>query len=126
MLVTLDRLEGLRAWRDFLVSSRKSLGARGCPIGSLGSELAEANTDVRARIAASFRAGRTRSAPRCAACKPAASWAALSRASSPRPARPGLVLLKVGEVGGGQALQCHAGQRALSEAAADALAEHHG
>jgi beta-glucosidase-like glycosyl hydrolase len=35
-------------------------------------------------------------------------------------------LLEVGEVGGGQALQCHPGQRALGEAAADALAEHHG
>jgi NAD(P)-dependent dehydrogenase (short-subunit alcohol dehydrogenase family) len=30
-------------------------------------------------------------------------------------------LLEVGEVGGGQALQCHPGQRALGEAAADAL-----
>lgn len=55
MLVTLDSLEGLRAWRDFLVRHQKELGCRGCPIGSLGSELAEADTEARARVAASFR-----------------------------------------------------------------------
>ena len=56
MLVTLDSLEGLRAWRDFLVRHQEELGCRGgCPIGSLGSELAEADTDARARVAASFR-----------------------------------------------------------------------
>jgi AcrR family transcriptional regulator len=56
MLVTLDSLEGLRAWRDFLVRHQEELGCRGgCPIGSLGSELAEADTDARERVAASFR-----------------------------------------------------------------------
>ena len=56
MLVTLDSLEGLRAWRDFLVRHQEELGCRGgCPIGSLGSELAEADADARARVAASFR-----------------------------------------------------------------------
>jgi TetR/AcrR family transcriptional regulator, transcriptional repressor for nem operon len=56
MLVTLDSLEGLRAWRDFLVRHQEELGCRGgCPIGSLGSELAETDTDARARVAASFR-----------------------------------------------------------------------
>jgi AcrR family transcriptional regulator len=56
MLVTLDSREGLRAWRDFLVKHQEELGCRGgCPIGSLGSELAETDADARARVAASFR-----------------------------------------------------------------------
>jgi TetR/AcrR family transcriptional regulator, transcriptional repressor for nem operon len=55
MLVTLDSLDGLRAWRDFLVDHQEQLEYRGgCPIGSLGSELAETNRDARARIAAAF------------------------------------------------------------------------
>jgi TetR/AcrR family transcriptional regulator, transcriptional repressor for nem operon len=56
MLVSLDSIEGLRAWRDFLVEHQKKLDCQGgCPIGSLGSELAEADNDARARVAASFR-----------------------------------------------------------------------
>src|ERR1700741_5069664 len=48
MLVTLDSLDGLRAWRDFLVEHQDKLGCRGgCPIGSLGSELAETNNQAR-------------------------------------------------------------------------------
>jgi len=46
----LSSLDGLRAWRDFVVGYQRSLGCHGgCPIGSLGSELAE--TDARARVA---------------------------------------------------------------------------
>ena len=42
MLAALDSLEGLRAWRDFLVKYQEELECRGgCPTGSLGSELAE-------------------------------------------------------------------------------------
>jgi TetR/AcrR family transcriptional regulator, transcriptional repressor for nem operon len=56
MLVSLDSLEGLSAWRDFLIAHQEQLGCRGgCPIGSLGSELAETDNDARVRVAASFR-----------------------------------------------------------------------
>jgi AcrR family transcriptional regulator len=51
----LDTLEGLRSWRDFLVEHQRSLGCRGgCPLGSLGAELAEIDDAARARVAASF------------------------------------------------------------------------
>ena len=57
MLAKLDSLAGLRAWRDFLVEHQRQLGCRGgCPIGSLGSELAE--IDQRARIAVAGGFGR--------------------------------------------------------------------
>ena len=55
MLANLDTLAGLRAWRDFLVERQRQLGCRGgCPIGSLGSELAEADPGARAAVAAGF------------------------------------------------------------------------
>jgi TetR/AcrR family transcriptional regulator, transcriptional repressor for nem operon len=47
----LDTVDGLRAWRDFLVEHQRRLGCRGgCPIGALGAEVAE--TDAVARLAA--------------------------------------------------------------------------
>jgi TetR/AcrR family transcriptional regulator, transcriptional repressor for nem operon len=56
MLASLDTLAGLRAWRDFLVARQRQLNCRGgCPIGSLGSELAEVDQRARAAIAAGFR-----------------------------------------------------------------------
>ena len=55
MLMTIDGLAGLRAWRDFIVAHQRSAGcAGGCPIGSLGSELADSNPEARAGIAAGF------------------------------------------------------------------------
>src|ERR1700759_4086130 len=61
----LDTVDGLRAWRDFIVEHQRQLGCRGgCPIGALGAEVAE--TDATARQAAAralrrwqgrFRAG---------------------------------------------------------------------
>jgi TetR/AcrR family transcriptional repressor of nem operon len=51
----LDTLEGLRSWRDFLVEHQRRLGGRGgCPLGSLGVELAEIDDAARIRVAASF------------------------------------------------------------------------
>ena len=56
MLARLDTLEGLRAWRDLLVANQRRLNCRGgCPIGSLGSELAETDQRARAAVAAGFR-----------------------------------------------------------------------
>jgi len=47
----LDTMPGLRAWRDLLVDHQRRLECRGgCPIGALGSEVAE--TDAVARVAA--------------------------------------------------------------------------
>ena len=55
MLACLDTLAGLREWRDFLVAHQRALNCRGgCPIGSLGSELAEADPRARAAVATGF------------------------------------------------------------------------
>ena len=56
MLAQLDTVEGLKAWRDFLVAHVRQLGCRGgCPLGSLGSELAETNPTARADVAVALR-----------------------------------------------------------------------
>jgi AcrR family transcriptional regulator len=55
MFARLDTLDGLRAWRDFLVEHQRQLQCvGGCPIGSLGSELAEIDDRARATVAATF------------------------------------------------------------------------
>jgi AcrR family transcriptional regulator len=55
-LANLDNIPALRAWRDVLVGFRKDLKCRGgCPIGSLGSELADTDQRARAELAAGFR-----------------------------------------------------------------------
>lgn len=47
--------EGLRAWRDLVITeaARRS-GQGGCPLGSLGSQLAETDAQARAQVAAGF------------------------------------------------------------------------
>jgi len=56
MLARLDSLAGLREWRDFVVAGqRPGSGRGGCPIGSLGSELAEIDPRARMAVAAAFR-----------------------------------------------------------------------
>jgi TetR/AcrR family transcriptional repressor of nem operon len=48
LLARLDSMDALRAWADLYVSTEEQLGYEGgCPLGSLGSELAE--TDAAAR-----------------------------------------------------------------------------
>jgi AcrR family transcriptional regulator len=55
MLGQLDSLDALRAWRDLLVAyQRKQHCQGGCPIGSLGSELADIDPQARADVAAGF------------------------------------------------------------------------
>jgi TetR/AcrR family transcriptional repressor of nem operon len=50
-----DTIDGLIRWRDFLVEHQRLLGfIGGCPIGSIGSELAELDERARRRVAASF------------------------------------------------------------------------
>lgn len=47
--------EGLRAWRDLMISEAgRADGQGGCPLGALGGQLAEADPDARARVAAGF------------------------------------------------------------------------
>jgi len=49
-------LEGLQAWRDFVIAAQREhhcIG--GCPIGSLGGELAETDPDARAHVAEGFK-----------------------------------------------------------------------
>ena len=52
----LSSLEGLRAWRDWVIEHQRELNCSGgCPIGSLGSELAETDPEARAQVAEGFK-----------------------------------------------------------------------
>ena len=51
----LDSMAGLRRWRDALVEYQRRMQCRGgCPIGSLGSEVAETNPEARLAVASGF------------------------------------------------------------------------
>ena len=51
----LGTAEGMAAWRDMVVAAAGSAGGQGgCPLGSLGGQLAETDPQARARIAAGF------------------------------------------------------------------------
>jgi TetR/AcrR family transcriptional regulator, transcriptional repressor for nem operon len=51
----LGTTEGIRAWRDMVITAARSAGGKGgCPLGSLGGQLAETDPDARALIAAGF------------------------------------------------------------------------
>ncbi len=55
-LDALDSVSGLRAWRDFIVEHQRQLQCRGgCPIGSLGAEVAETDNEARMAVAGGFR-----------------------------------------------------------------------
>jgi AcrR family transcriptional regulator len=55
VLTAIEGLDGLQAWRDMIVAHQGSTGCRGgCPIGSLGSELADADEPARRDVAAAF------------------------------------------------------------------------
>jgi len=55
VLARLNDMASLRAWRDFLVEHQRRIHCiGGCPIGSLGSELAETDEPARLSVAASF------------------------------------------------------------------------
>jgi TetR/AcrR family transcriptional regulator, transcriptional repressor for nem operon len=54
-LAAIDGIDGLRAWRDMIVSIQRDAGCRGgCPLGSLGSELAELDHNARCDVAAGY------------------------------------------------------------------------
>lgn len=55
-LENLDSLPGLRAWRDLIVDHQRRLHCRGgCPIGTLGAEVAETDEAARIAVAQGFR-----------------------------------------------------------------------
>jgi TetR/AcrR family transcriptional regulator, transcriptional repressor for nem operon len=52
----LSSLNGLRAWRDWVIEHQRELNCSGgCPIGSLGGELAETDPDARAEVSDGFK-----------------------------------------------------------------------
>ncbi len=52
----LSSLDGLRAWRDWVIEHQRELNCSGgCPIGSLGSELAATDPEARAQVARAFK-----------------------------------------------------------------------
>ena len=54
-LAHLDSIAALRTWRDVLVGFRRQRRCHGgCPIGSLGNELSDADPRARAEVAAGF------------------------------------------------------------------------
>ena len=55
LLSHLDSVEALRAWRDLLVGLQRRLNCQGgCPIGTIGAELAETDPHARAEVAEGF------------------------------------------------------------------------
>ncbi len=55
VLATVEGIDGLRAWRDLIVSVTEDAGCQGgCPLGSLGSELAELDHVALHDVAAGF------------------------------------------------------------------------
>ena len=51
----LSSLNGLRGWRDWVIEHQRELNCTGgCPIGSLGSELAETDPEARAQVSDGF------------------------------------------------------------------------
>lgn len=52
----LSSLDGLRTWRDWVIEHQRQLNCSGgCPIGSLGSELAETDPEARAQVSDGFK-----------------------------------------------------------------------
>jgi AcrR family transcriptional regulator len=51
----LGTIDGLRAWRDLVIeNARRTKGKGGCPLGSLGVQLAETDPDARTHVATGF------------------------------------------------------------------------
>jgi AcrR family transcriptional regulator len=55
ILAAIDGTDGLRAWRDTIIAITDAAGCQGgCPLGSLGSELADLDHAARHDVAAGF------------------------------------------------------------------------
>ena len=59
-LEALDSLPALKAWRNAIVRLNKATRGKGCPVGSLASELANDSEPARKRLADSFSIWRDR------------------------------------------------------------------
>ncbi len=59
-LESLDSLPALKVWRDAIVRLNKAAQGKGCPLGSLASELANDSEPARKRLANSFSIWRDR------------------------------------------------------------------
>ena len=59
-LAALDSLPALKAWRDAMVRLNEAAQGKGCPLGSLASELANESEPARERLADSFSIWRDR------------------------------------------------------------------
>ena len=59
-LESLDSLPALKAWRNAIVRLNKAARGKGCPLGSLASELANDSEPARKRLADSFSMWRDR------------------------------------------------------------------
>ena len=59
-LEALDSLSALKTWRDAIVRLNEAVESRGCPLGSLASELANDSEPARERLADSFSMWRDR------------------------------------------------------------------
>ena len=52
----LGSVEGVQAWRDMVITAAERVQAKGgCPLGSLGGQLAESDPEARSLIAAGFQ-----------------------------------------------------------------------
>lgn len=55
LVIQLDSMEALRTWRDAIVQLQNKRQCRGgCPIGSLASELSDADPEARSELASGF------------------------------------------------------------------------
>ena len=59
-LEALDSLSALKTWRDAIVRLNEAVESKGCPLGSLASELANDSEPARERLADSFSLWRDR------------------------------------------------------------------
>jgi TetR/AcrR family transcriptional regulator, transcriptional repressor for nem operon len=59
-LETLDSLPALKAWRNAIIRLNEAVQSKGCPLGSLASELANDSEPARERLADSFSMWRDR------------------------------------------------------------------
>ena len=86
----LGRAEGLRAWRDMVIAAAsRAGGAGGCPLGSLGSQLAESDPGPAPSSPAASSSGRPPSARDCVPGRPpGASRPASAPTTSPSPCSP--------------------------------------
>jgi hypothetical protein len=90
MLAAIESIDGLRERRDKIVSITEDAGCEGgCPLGSLGSELAELDHVTRDDVATGCIRWEAAIRPACKACATAASSSGpQTPASSPRPCSP--------------------------------------